>query len=87
MNTEKERTAHAEMLGLLAMMQHFQWELAGRTIVSLTTHFDEDGLWLTFSCMINGEQINGQCYPFYSYDENLENVNDFKERVKKSLER
>ena len=84
---EDKKTTMSEMLNLLTTLQHFQYEVADKKGFDITTHFDEDGLWLTFSTFFGEKPLNGYCYPFYTIEENVEKIIDFKEDFIKLLEK
>ena len=73
------------MLSLLTTLQHFQYEVADKKGFDIVTHHDNDGLWLTFGAVFGEVVLNGYCYPFYTIEENLENIEKFKEDLINNL--
>lgn len=77
------RTKQKEMQKFLRKVQMFQREL--KVSNSLTTYFDEDGLWLVFSVkMAENKYDTLNLYGFIEPEENEKQLEDFinEHRVK-----
>ena len=82
-----------EMKLMLATLQHYQFEMFGKQNVCIETRIDKDGeLWMIFESHLVDKDKNinefvvNHCYPFWSYERNMEEFNEFVGKISEFLE-
>lgn len=81
---ERDYTTKEEMRSFLAMLQEFQREMFGIVAIELNARFDNDGeLYICMSALIDDKFIDANCYEFWSYEENMQAINDYKRKLNK----
>lgn len=81
---ERDYTTKEEMRNILAMLQEFQREMFGIMNIELDARVDNDGdLYMTFYTCRGDQFVKGNCYEFWSYEKNMQAINDYKEELNK----